>query len=60
MTEEEEIDIRATLAGLAIRAEDRELVRQGWALIAPHLARVLAEPLPLTAEPAALFHPNPN
>jgi hypothetical protein len=60
VTEEEEIDARAAFAGLTLRPEDRELVRQGWSLIRQHLDRVLAEPLPPTAEPAAQFRPEPS
>jgi hypothetical protein len=54
---DEDVRQRADLAGLPVRPEDFPALVQGWALIRPHLALVMAERLPPDAEPAALFRP---
>jgi hypothetical protein len=57
VTKEDEVRLRADLAGLPVRPEDFPALAQGWALIQPHLTLVMAERLPPEAEPAALFRP---
>jgi hypothetical protein len=49
--------LRAELAGLPVRPEHVAALVEGWALIEPHLAAVMAAALAATSEPAPLFRP---
>lgn len=54
---EQEVRLRAELAGLPVPPQFFQDILQGWLLIEPHLALVQAQSLPSSAEPASLFNP---